>query len=129
MTSCETSRKLSLGDRLDPKAACDSILAGYAAGMASGGRNRRRDRDLRGDARTFRPIPRSVRPVQGETANIHLGAPKAAKAVGADLSKRKEGWLLAAADRMRESVLRDFEDWKKRGVEEELPQASLRVSP
>jgi len=45
-----------------------------------------------------------------ETANIHLGSAKGA--LLRDLKHRPEGWLDAAARRMMEATLADFEAWK-----------------
>jgi len=47
-----------------------------------------------------------------ETANWHLGTPGAAKAILADLKKRKAGWLHRAAKQMFHSTKQDHKDWK-----------------
>jgi hypothetical protein len=45
-----------------------------------------------------------------ETANVHLGSAKA-RVLLADLKKRPQGWLLAAARAMEKAVRADFEDY------------------
>jgi len=47
----------------------------------------------------------------GETANIHLGSAKGA--LLKDLKHRPEGWLEAAAHKMVEATLADFDAWKR----------------
>ena len=47
-----------------------------------------------------------------ETANVHLGT-RDARELAADLRKRKRGWLQAAALAMVESVLTDWNRWRK----------------
>jgi hypothetical protein len=49
-----------------------------------------------------------------ETANIHLGARKAAGKVREDLAKRGEDWLVKAAATMAKAVEQDWQAWKKR---------------
>ena len=51
-----------------------------------------------------------------ETANIHLGSPKARKDVRRHLDRMKPGWLLAAAQHMVKVVTNDWRAWKKSGV-------------
>ena len=46
-----------------------------------------------------------------ETANVHLGSPKAIKAVQRDLSQRKAKWLPGAAKRMTSVTISDWTDW------------------
>jgi uncharacterized protein (DUF2252 family) len=48
-----------------------------------------------------------------ETANMHLGTPAQRRAILADLRRRKSAWLAKAAQRMGESVTRDFRRWRK----------------
>jgi hypothetical protein len=48
-----------------------------------------------------------------ETANIHLGSPKAIKAVRKDLASRGDDWLHEATKIMIDSVMADYEDWCK----------------
>jgi len=48
-----------------------------------------------------------------ETANVHLGT-RPARELEADLRKRKPGWLHAASAAMVDSVLGDWERWRKR---------------
>jgi hypothetical protein len=47
-----------------------------------------------------------------ETANVHLGTPKAAKAALADLRSRPLHWLHRASLRMVEATLHDWEAWR-----------------
>lgn len=55
---------------------------------------------------------RLLRAMGFETANIHLGTKKAAKTIGDDLGKRGRGWLHAAAERMVEATMKDWENWR-----------------
>jgi hypothetical protein len=48
-----------------------------------------------------------------ETANVHFGSKTAMKALRNDLAKRKGGWLHAAARKMAQSIVEDYEDWCK----------------
>ncbi len=47
-----------------------------------------------------------------ETANIHLGSTRSAKAVVKDFSKRSKKWLHEAASVMGKVMLKDWEDWR-----------------
>jgi uncharacterized protein (DUF2252 family) len=47
-----------------------------------------------------------------ETANIHLGTPRAAKLILQDLSKRPRHWLHEAAAQMVKATTRDWQDWR-----------------
>ena len=47
-----------------------------------------------------------------ETANIHLGDPRAAAAIRDDLKNRSGKWLAKAAHAMTEAVLDDWKQWK-----------------
>ncbi len=58
---------------------------------------------------------RLLRAMGAETANIHLGSPRAVAAVQKDLASRHEGWLHAATTAMIESTQEDFKAWKKIG--------------
>jgi hypothetical protein len=46
-----------------------------------------------------------------ETANVHLGSPKAIPAVRDDLASRPRGWLRASAAAMMADVVSDFRAW------------------
>ena len=48
-----------------------------------------------------------------ETANIHLGSPKAIAAVKKDLARRKGRWLHTAAKAMQEATLNDWRVWRR----------------
>jgi hypothetical protein len=48
-----------------------------------------------------------------ETANIHLGSPKAAKSVIRDLAMRPSRWLHTAAKAMVKVTVQDWKDWKR----------------
>jgi len=47
-----------------------------------------------------------------ETANVHLGTRKQARAIQADLKKRAN-WLVPAADAMVRAITQDWEAWRK----------------
>ena len=46
-----------------------------------------------------------------ETGNVHLGTPRQRKSILRDLARRKAGWLLTAARRMRDATLADWRHW------------------
>jgi uncharacterized protein (DUF2252 family) len=48
-----------------------------------------------------------------ETANVHLGTPAQRRAILADLGRRRNAWLVKAAQRICESVRREFRRWRK----------------
>jgi len=48
-----------------------------------------------------------------ETANIHLGSPKAVPAVKRDLARRKGRWLHKAAKAMLKTTLLDWKAWRR----------------
>jgi hypothetical protein len=48
-----------------------------------------------------------------ETANIHLGSPKAVAHVKRDLARRKGRWLHKAAKAMQRVTLTDWKDWRR----------------
>ena len=48
-----------------------------------------------------------------ETANVHLGSPKAVKNVRHDLTKRPPRWLHTAAKAMVKAMIQDWKDWKR----------------
>jgi len=50
-----------------------------------------------------------------ETANIHLGAPAARKAIIRHIDKQKGKWLHHAAEAMLDAVRSDWTVWKKKG--------------
>jgi hypothetical protein len=47
-----------------------------------------------------------------ETANVHLGSPRAIRKVLRDLKRRPADWLHAATQAMVNATLKDWEDWK-----------------
>ena len=49
-----------------------------------------------------------------EAANLHLGTPRAGRAILADVGRRKPGWLRAAAARMVAATLKDQARWRSR---------------
>jgi hypothetical protein len=49
-----------------------------------------------------------------ETANIHLGSPKAIPAVRRDLAARKDRWLHSAAKAMLKVTLEDWKVWRRK---------------
>ncbi len=48
-----------------------------------------------------------------ETANIHLGSPRAVPAIKRDLAKRRGNWLHKAAKAMLRATERDWREWKR----------------
>jgi hypothetical protein len=48
-----------------------------------------------------------------ETANMHLGSPKAIASVKRDLAGRRGRWLHKAAKGMFKATLKDWEDWRR----------------
>lgn len=49
-----------------------------------------------------------------ETANVHLGSPKAIKAIQRDLATRKATWLRGTAERMTSGTISDWTEWARR---------------
>jgi len=49
-----------------------------------------------------------------ETANVHLGTPRAIKSLVQDLNKRPLHWLHNAAANMVKAVTKDWRDWRAR---------------
>jgi Uncharacterized protein conserved in bacteria (DUF2252) len=49
-----------------------------------------------------------------ETGNVHLGSQRSRKAILSDLRGRPEGWLCAAARRMRDATVQDWREWRSR---------------
>lgn len=47
-----------------------------------------------------------------ETANVHLGTPRAAKAILRDLAKRPDDWLHEAASAMVKATTADWREWR-----------------
>jgi hypothetical protein len=47
-----------------------------------------------------------------ETGNIHLGIPRAIKAVVQHLKRQKGGWLLQASSQMVKAVKKDWRAWR-----------------
>jgi hypothetical protein len=66
-----------------------------------------------GDLPKVRDEKRLLRAMGFETANIHLGTPKARKPILRDLAKRKVGWLPGAVRAMTKSVQADWRAWRK----------------
>jgi len=48
-----------------------------------------------------------------ETANVHLGAARAAARIVADLNNRSGKWLRTAVKDMAAATIGDWKDWKK----------------
>jgi hypothetical protein len=48
-----------------------------------------------------------------ETANVHLGTAAQRRVILADLGRRKSVWLVKGAQRMCDSVRREFRRWRK----------------
>ena len=49
-----------------------------------------------------------------ETANIHLGSRRSMKALRKDIANRGNDWLHEATKAMTDSVIADYEDWRKK---------------
>jgi hypothetical protein len=47
-----------------------------------------------------------------ETANVHLGTPRMAKAILRDLNQRPAHWLHSAAGNMVKATTQDWRDWR-----------------
>jgi hypothetical protein len=62
----------------------------------------------------YREEDRLLSAMGWETANIHLGTPKAIAAIRRDLRKRGKKWLHAAAKEMVAAVTEDWKAWRKR---------------
>jgi uncharacterized protein DUF2252 len=58
---------------------------------------------------------RLLRAMGWETANIHLGTPRARKPVLRHMQKQKGKWLHEATDAMLQAVREDWKTWKKDG--------------
>jgi Uncharacterized protein conserved in bacteria (DUF2252) len=63
-----------------------------------------------------------------ETANIHLGSGKRARAIPADLRKRGKTWLQRAAAQMVKAMTADWEDWRQRARQPAARQSTPRSS-
>lgn len=61
---------------------------------------------------TERDESKLLRAMGFETANVHLGTPRAAKAISSDLGKRRSNWLHESATAMVKTVLSDWRDWR-----------------
>lgn len=61
--------------------------------------------------RHAKDLPRLLRAMGSETANIHLGTKRAAKAIRNDLAKRPKGWLAEAVKKFSQLVERDWQVW------------------
>jgi Uncharacterized protein conserved in bacteria (DUF2252) len=48
-----------------------------------------------------------------ETANVHLGTPRAAARIAADLNRRSGKWLRTAVKHMADASIGDWKEWKK----------------
>ena len=48
-----------------------------------------------------------------ETANVHLGTPRAAARIVADLNSRSGKWLRTAVKDMAAATIGDWKEWKK----------------
>ncbi len=56
---------------------------------------------------------RLLRAMGWETANVHLGSPKAIKEAQRHLAKQPKGWLPAAVESMADATKRDCQEWSK----------------
>ena len=56
---------------------------------------------------------RLIRAMGFETANIHLGSPKAVAAIRRDLDKQPSAWLEHAATAMADVVIADWRGWRR----------------
>jgi uncharacterized protein (DUF2252 family) len=60
-----------------------------------------------------RDLPRLLRAMGAETANIHLGTATAAAAILADLAARPRGWLVEAVRTISRAMEHDWAAWRK----------------
>jgi hypothetical protein len=65
------------------------------------------------DLPTQRNEERMLYSMGWETANVHLGTPRAAGAIRRDLARRRGKWLMAATCDMAKAVRRDWKNWRK----------------
>jgi hypothetical protein len=49
-----------------------------------------------------------------DTANVHLGSPRAIKAIQRDIATRKAMWLRGAAERMTSVTISEWKEWARR---------------
>jgi hypothetical protein len=49
-----------------------------------------------------------------DTANVHLGSPRAIKAIQRDIATRKATWLRGAAERMTSVTISEWKEWARR---------------
>jgi uncharacterized protein (DUF2252 family) len=61
---------------------------------------------------TERDESKLLRAMGFETANVHLGTPRAAKAILRDLGKRPADWLHEAATAMVKATITDWREWR-----------------
>ena len=57
---------------------------------------------------------RLLRAMGRELANVHLGTPRSAAVVRADVARRKPQWLRETAETMLGATLKDWKEWRKR---------------
>jgi hypothetical protein len=57
-------------------------------------------------------LPRLLRAMGAEAANVHLGTPDAAAAILVDLARRPEGWLAQATRSLARLVEEDWAGWR-----------------
>ena len=106
------------GDSLAAKAAGRAVRCPDPSYKPAGGWVLRRlaprcSRIQLGHLRHAGDLPRLLRAMGAETANIHLGTAGAADVVLADLAGRPEGWLAAAVRRMSRLLERDWAEWRE----------------
>jgi len=70
---------------------------------------------------------RLLRAMGFETANVHLGTPRAAKAILRDLDKRPADWLHEAATAMVKATTADWREW--RAARHSKPKAKAKPEP
>jgi len=62
-----------------------------------------------------RDVSRLLQAMGFETANVHLGTPRATQAIRRDLRKRSSHWLHDAAAAMVKATTADWQEWSSRG--------------
>ena len=69
---------------------------------------------------------RLLRAMGFETANVHLGTPRAAKLILRDLEKRPADWLHEAATAMVKATTADWREWRT-GYAAQAPRKSRNM--
>jgi len=72
------------------------------------------NRKIEVDKRSAPPLDPHLLQLMGfDLAGVHLGREDERQAIERDLKKRKDGWLLANAEKALAATLRDYNNWKQ----------------